>query len=303
MRDHQVSVPAATVLYQPDQDLLNGLLGPLERDGRKLYIFVNGPIEDVIEARLATLPDAVVIRSTTNVGLGAALNEIMMRAASDGFKYILLFDQDSTPSSELPELLLAQIISRDPADRPLAAVGPRLVPPQNSSYKPLPYAWSNRRKHEVYFLPTSGSLISIPVWLEVGPFRADYFIGGIDVEWGLRANGYGFASVVASDVSLVHRWGLPTDDNSRNVPQILRQSDLRKYYYIRNAVDCLRQPFAPLGWKLRYSANLAAQLIILMGARHFSKNMRNLIAQSFVAGLKGRLGPASGMNLSDSAHK
>ncbi len=286
--------PAATVLYQPDPALLDAMLSALDRDGRRLYIFANSPLDQAIQDRLAALANPVIIRSPTNVGLGAALNAILERATLDGFAHVLLLDQDSTPSPELPELLAQRFRERESAGAPLAQLGPLLVTPPHETYLPVRYAWRHAPPGAVDFLPTSGSLVSTKAWSQIGPFRADYFIAGIDVEWGFRAWSRGYASLVARDLEMVHRWGTPMPAGSARKPQILRHSDQRNYYFIRNSIDCLKQSHLPLGWKVRSGLRLAAQIAMLFYDRGGEARTRQVVGSALLAGLHNKLGPAPG---------
>ena len=286
----QALTPAATVLYHPELELLDAMLSSLDRAGRRIYIFVNSPLDRAVEDRLTGLANAVAIRSSTNVGLGAALNAILERAASDGFQNVLLLDQDSTPAPDLPEQLNQHFLKRDTPADPLAMVGPLLVPPAGHHYLPVRYAWRRKRDGAVDFLPTSGSLLSIAAWKRVGPFRADYIIAGIDVEWGFRAWSRGYASLVARDIQMVHRWGTPSDDEHPNKPQILRHSDQRIYYYLRNSVDCLKLAHIPFVWKVKNSIRLTAQIGALLYDRRLQAQTRHVIASALVAGAKKKMG-------------
>ena len=286
----QALTPAATVLYHPDLTVLDAMLSSLDRGGRQLYIFVNSPLDTASEDRLAALANSVIMRSSTNVGLGAAFNAILERATNDGVTHILLLDQDSTPAPDVPERLLEYFLERDTAALPLAALGPLLVPPVAGHYLPIRYAWRGKSDGAVDFLPTSGSLLSIAAWGRVGPFRADYFIAGIDVEWGFRAWSHGYASLVASDIQMVHRWGSAADDKHPNQPQILRHSNTRVYYYLRNSVDCLKLPHVPFGWKVKHGLRLTAQIGALLYDRRFQARTRHVIASALVAGFRKKLG-------------
>jgi rhamnosyltransferase len=286
-------VAVAIVLHEPDEVLLSELLAAIATPQRHLYIFINGPLAAAVEARLTLLDNGTIIRSGENVGQGAALNAVLKQAAHDGAAHVLLLDQDSTPNSDLPEELLRSMQKRlwPGIDLPLAVLGPLLVPPANGAYRPLRYAWRGPGRSAVHFVPTSGSLISLRAWEKVGPFRADYFIDGIDVEWGFRAWHSGFASAVEQDIQLVHRWGSPSENASKSVPQMLRQSDVRNYYYVRNAIDCLKQPHVPRRWKVRKIATLTAQIAQLLYRRRFDASVVNGVRRAILAGLRGELGP------------
>lgn len=279
---------AGTVLYRPDAAVLDGLLRPLESDGLALFVFVNGPIDAACDARLARA-GATVLRAPSNFGLGHGLNAVVMAAAEAGFSFILLFDQDSAPPPGLAGGLLAQF-ARLPAGA--AALGPRLAAPEGESFL---VPWVERRApvddgaSPVSFLPTSGTLIAIDAWERVGPFRADYFIDGIDVEWCFRAWSRGHGSYLAEDLVMMHRWGTVAAEARR--PQILRQSLTRSYYYLRNGFASLRLAHIPRLWRVKLLGRLVAQTALLLWHRRRERQARDLVLAAVAAGLSGRLGP------------
>ena len=285
---------AATVLYRPDAQVLDALLSPLEAAGVSVFVFVNGPVDAGIEQRLAR-DGIVTLRAAENIGLGAALNAVTEAAAAAGFSQILLFDQDSTPERELPEQLLAAFDrAKGTLPQPVAAIGPRLVAPPGEAYL-APWYWQRsggaERLIAVDFLPTSGTLVDLAAFRAIGPFRAGYFIDGIDVEWCFRAWAKGYACLLAEDVAMVHRWGHEAEEG-RRVPQILRQSDLRTYYYIRNTVAGFRLRHMPMRWKAKLAPRLAAQIGLLLKARRFDRAALRLVRRAISDGWRGQLGPA-----------
>lgn len=287
---------AATVLYRPDIAILDGLLAPLEAAGLRIFIFANGPLAAAVEERLARVPDLALIRSPENVGLGAGLNEMVAAAQAENFRYVLLFDQDSAPSPDLPAKLLERFeLLLQTSPTPPAALGPSLTAPEAENFLPPWYSYRpitlGPEVTAVDFLPTSGTLLSIPAFAAIGPFRADYFIDGIDVEWCFRAWANGHACARANELVMAHRWGHAADDHSRR-PQILRQPDLRSFYYLRNAIYGLRLPHLPWRWKLRTGLRLAVQSSLLLADRHFTSRARRLVRQALTDGWLGRLGPA-----------
>ena len=184
----QRTVPAAIVLYRPDALLLEKQLAALERNGRRLILYANGPLDAAIARRFARLPNAVMLGSPVNLGHGEGLNAVARQAIAEGFSHLLLLDQDSEPSSDLPERLREQLAAAEQQNGRLAAIGPLLVPPPGEGYRAIRYQWRDARRGEALFLPTSGTLLALDAFARIGAFRADYFIGGIDVEWGLRAD-------------------------------------------------------------------------------------------------------------------
>lgn len=287
-------VPAGVVLYRPDVAILTRLLGPLAQGGRPLLVFVNGPLEPACAQLLASIPTAQVLESAENVGLGAGLNAICAAAAA-GFNHVMLFDQDSEPTPEMPEQLRDRLLAQTAQGQRVACVGPLLLPPDGENYRRVRYFWrgspGDTPLAAAVFVPTSGSLICLAALAAIGPFRDDFFIGGIDVEWSFRAWSRGHACLVARDLPMPHRCGDPTDATQRPGLHFLGQSRTRRYFYIRNSVYCLRLPHIPLAWRVRSVAVMLAQTGLL--ALREAERLRNLtvISAGLRDGIFGRLGP------------
>lgn len=282
---------AAVVLYRPELDLLARQAESLR--GRTLFAFVNGPVEADILAALAPT-DVRLIPSTENVGLGRGLNGVMEAAAHDGFSHVLLLDQDSEPPAALLDALTARCLALEERDEQVAVLCPRLVPPRDGFYKPIRYEWRGKPRADglaaLDFAPTSGSLVSVAAYAAIGPFRDDFFIAGLDVEWGFRAWARGWGSYLAPDLAMPHRWGEAVSEEELGKPQILRHTPIRNYYYVRNVIATARLAHVPLRWRIRSCAGLAAQIGLL--ALKGSPGSLKPVHAGLADGLRGRLGPA-----------
>lgn len=286
--------PAAVVIYRSDHSQLSALLAGIGKE-RRVFAFLNGPPDKGIGQILAGFVNLRQIRSSRNIGLGAGLNAVMSAAREEGFTTLILFDQDSVPTTDLIDQLAERWHDLSAKGYRLAAVGTRLVVPSDQGYKAIRYAWRGKPLSSgaaaVNFLPTSSSLVSIPAWEAVGPFRADYFIGSIDVEWGFRAWSQGYQSICLLDVEMAHRWGTPVVEPGQGWrPQIVRQSDLRTFYYLRNSIDLLRQPYVPWRWRVESAIRMIGQIGVLLIWRRFNWRAFNVVCRALWAGAKGRLG-------------
>ncbi|WP_199089661.1 glycosyltransferase family 2 protein [Bosea sp. ASV33] len=282
---------AAVVLYRPDPALLTRQVEGLR--GTRFIAFANGPLEATAAAALASA-DLRLIASPDNVGLGRGLNAVMEAASEEGFTHVLLLDQDTEPTSEVLTDLAGRLRELEYAGERVAVLAPRLTPPDEGFYKPIRYEWRKGRRADdlaaVDFSPTSGSLVSVAAYRDIGPFRDDFFIAGIDVEWGFRAWSKGWSSLVATDLAIPHRWGEAVSAAELGKPQILRHAPIRNYYYARNVVAVARLGHVPLSWRFRSCAALAAQ-IGLMALRGPPGGLRPIWA-GLRDGLAGQLGPA-----------
>lgn len=282
---------AGVVLYKPDRALLakqaEGLCG------RPLFVFANGPVDAQAMAALAPA-DLRLIRSDENVGLGRGLNAVADSACREGFSHIMLLDQDSEPAPDLLDRLTTRSLSLEARGEKVAVLAPLLEPPSEGFYKPIRYERRGRPRDDglaaLDFAPTSGSLLNLAAYAAVGPFREDFFIGGIDVEWGFRAWNRGWASYLATDLTMPHRWGEAASPTEGGKPQILRHSRLRNYYYARNVVATAKLPHVPFRWRVKSCIALAGQagLLALRGQNGALEPVRAGLADGFA----DRLGQA-----------
>lgn len=282
---------AGVVLYRPDRELLARQAEGLR--GRTLFVFANGSIDADTLAVLAPA-NLRLITSEKNVGQGKGLNAVMDAAAREGFSHVMLLDQDSEPPAGLLDRLTARCLALEEQGEKIAILAPRLEPPSEGFYKPIRYEWRGpRRAHglaAVDFAPTSGSLVNIAAYAEIGPFRDDFFIAGIDVEWGFRAWDRGWGSYIATDLVMPHRWGEGVSEDEWGKPQILRHATLRNYYYARNVVVTAGLAHVPFRWRVRSCVGLVAQicLLALKGPAGSMKHAR----VGLLDGFRSRLGPA-----------
>lgn len=282
----------AVVLYAPEEVHLARMLSTGGEAGWRVFAFVNGEVDEGCEALLSRLPASDILRSPVNVGLAAGLNALADRAAAEGLTDLLILDQDSEPGPGLIAALRPLLRLEGP---PVAAAGPRLVAPEGEGYlAPRVFARGSALAEAVQpvdYLPTSGTLLSLAAWREVGPFREDFIADAVDIEWGLRAGARGYRCLMAGDVAMVHRWGGVSADRSR--PQILRLSVPRAYLYVRNTVALIGLGHVGPRWRAMQGLNLARNLAVAAMHPEVPDRGPRLKAmwRALRDGLAGRLGP------------
>jgi rhamnosyltransferase len=143
---------------------------------------------------------------------------------------------------------------------------------------------------------TSGSLLNLDAWRQVGPFREDFFIDEVDHEYAIRLRRSGWLVKVTRQVLMAHALGSPRGRQfGRWQPMISHHSALRRYYMVRNRVLLAREHigFDPrfvisqLARSLRESAT-----VVLFEPAKLSK--LGAMARGLIDGLRGRAGRAAG---------
>lgn len=222
-------VCAVVVTYHPDVTLPRRLC----REAGYIVIVDN-------HSEPSTLPllreaAGEVLVNDQNVGLATALNQGVQRAKVLGYRFVILFDQDSEPMSGIVQALM-QVYEAASKQFKVAIVGPNFI--NRGSGKPFSAATSDRSDwHVTGGVQTSGSLIPIAVFDVLGPFRDDFFIDGIDTEYALRARRHGYEIIQAHAVLMQHSAGHPQPSRFLNrTVWTTHHSPLRCYTIVRNSI-------------------------------------------------------------------
>ena len=142
-----------------------------------------------------------VVRNGRNEGLAKALNQGLARARERGASYALLLDQDSTP---LPGLVheVGRIIESCSHVR-VALVGTAPVGrPRMNRVDRHDAGWL-----DVPIVITSGTILAVSAWTQLGGFREDFFVDYVDIEFSLRARANGYRVLQSLRPGIEHRIG------------------------------------------------------------------------------------------------
>lgn len=255
---------AVVVTYQPDATALLKLLGQLNKE-TDFVVIDNGSadIERLAESITVYQRCQELLRLDDNVGLARALNIGIDWARERGCDYVFLFDQDSSPC----DLFVSRMIKacRDVAEfseRPVAAIGPRIINPQ--TMRQTPFKLFNRllrRSDRVYagagaffhadFLITSGTLLVVESVATIGAMKESYFIDNVDLEWCFRAKSMGYEIIGTDRAVLYHAIGERSANPLVRAGIMAQHNPSRTYYSSRNRIHLYRMSYSPLGWKLR----------------------------------------------------
>lgn len=291
-------VCALVVSYHPDPDKFPDILAAhAAQAGRVLVIDNASPPE--CRRWLAPLCErlgATLIANETNVGLAAAYNAGVREAERLGCDHMILFDDDTTPSPWLVEILCrtyaetgddeySRLVSCLHPD-PVGFTGPFDGPPEDG----------NIPVREVPIAISSCTFMSVADWRRIGPFREDYFIDQIDHEFCLRARAGGYRIFQAQLVGAIHPLGAKTRHRLFGVTvNTTNHSALRLYYKYRNFVDLARVHAATDVSFIFLLCRQYLKEVVVMTI--FEKRRKAKWAAIFCGlrdGLMGRLGPGPG---------
>ena len=287
---------AVIVTYQPDGDLLARLVVALGSQVDGGIVVNNGnvlPLEDDYFQR----SNFTVRHLQSNTGVATALNAGFQWVQAQNADFVITFDQDSEPASDMVARLVLAYQTLSASGQKVGAVGPQQEDRRTGRRAPFLAPISRHRRRvvpeagqtvEVDHLITSGCLVPIHVWREVGPFLDELFIDYVDIEWSLRLRHHGWHLFGVGGATLTHAIG---DQVARWWGwQFPWHSPLRHYFIFRNGTYLQKLPHVSLGWKLFDALQLAKKLVVftLVGrprAAHLGAMLHGVRD-----GLRGRMG-------------
>jgi rhamnosyltransferase len=157
-----------------------------------------------------------VLKNPRNLGIAAALNQGLQRAMDLGYTWGITLDQDSRPAAGMViRLCEAYAQMRDPER--IAILAPRIFNRglDKSTYylRPRFGPFYERARcdggilESVSTVITSGSMINLRIFQELGGYREDFFMDFVDTEYCLRARKSGYKIAVACGARLEHVLG------------------------------------------------------------------------------------------------
>ena len=290
--DTAADTAIGVTLFRPGPDQIAALLARARGGPGPVLAFENGGLPPGAGAALAQA-GITLLSAGRNVGIAAALNGLAEAAAARGARRLLLLDQDAVPAPGMEARLGAALDRLAAAGLPAAVVGPAPVAGAGHkapAYPPWKGAAARGSLVPVAFLATSGSLVDLAAFAAVGPFRADYFIDAVDLEWCFRAWARGFGCWMEAETHLAHHVGSGTIAGPLGLA-MPRQPLFRMATYLRNTAYGLRLPHLPMGWKLRQAAYLPVQAGLYWADSGFARPVLLRLVEAVRDGLAGRLGP------------
>jgi rhamnosyltransferase len=210
-----------------------------------------------------------VIHNLKNVGLGLALNVGIAEARRLGATYIVLFDQDSSPSAAFVTRMMGQleaamaVLGRRCCVGPThvddhvmnAAGGADLQAAATSTASPSGPAWQ-----EVSCLPTSGMIFPADALAPADVFAEDFFLDLVDFEWCWRLRQSGWRFLRSPEVRMFHRLG---EAERRFLGLTFHvPAPYRHYFQVRDTLRLAFRPYVPSYSKLRLIGILPLKAIV-----------------------------------------
>jgi rhamnosyltransferase len=287
-------VCAICITYHPDANLLERLLKIL-RQVPHLVVVDNGSSAAVLSMLGAFAKDdrVTLIPCNKNLGVARGLNIGVERAVKLGYAYALLLDQDTDVYEDLVAVLVA-IYQLHPDRNRLAIVGAGY---EGSEQLRIGAVNSDLQCEEVEAVITSGSLLSLKAFQNIGPFREEFFIDYVDNEYCARARKRNYLVLQSQRTLMRHAIGNPSRHRLLWVQKLTRNhSAERLYYQARNDTVLLRESgkYRSGGWRLKAlrRAVRRCKKVILFESHKVAKVFA--VLHGCCDGMRGRLGQRYG---------
>jgi len=302
MNNRRTSTPrifAVVVTYQPDEVLLARLLTALAPQVAGGVIINNGHSLPLSDEHLRQTGFAVR-HLQSNTGVATALNTGFWWAETQDIEFVITFDQDSEPASDMVAHLLGAYQELVASGQKVGAVGPVQIDRRTGRRAAFLEPISRWRRQvtpvagqtvEVDHLISSGYLVPMVAWKGVGAFFDALFIDYVDVEWSLRLRHHGWHLFGVGNATLMHSMG--DDIRQWCGRQFPWHSPLRHYFMFRNGIYLQKLPHISIGWKLFDGFQLLKRLVLFtLFGRPRSAHLRAML-RGIGDGWHSRLGPAS----------
>lgn len=283
------------VLYHPTGDFLGNLM-KASAECANVVAVDNSPEEDARLHQYLRRQGIEVIVNRNENGVAGAYNkgaEVLLGRKCD---LIFLLDQDSTIETGFFEAMIRASTALG-ADAFL--IGPKIyeialnkympvIPPGKRFPKPFRIDEQTEGIFPTLCIISSGSAISAAAYRMLGPFRNDYFIECVDVEYSLRANSREIPVYMNAAVTLRQTNGRI---EQRGKWSTTNHAPSRRYYIARNSVHCLREyrTLSGLHWLSGLLVIRQAICVLLLDSQKLRK--LTAITIGYLDGLFGRLGP------------
>lgn len=258
------NICAIIVTYHPDINIIKTI--NLIINQVKEVIIVDNNSGDNFKDMMINLinnNDIYFIYNRINLGIAKALNQGINYAILRGYTWTLLLDQDSIPYFNMVETLIDTYYNY-PIPAKLGIIG--------SNYKERNIGWDalhhkifvrKQSWYEMDHVITSGSLISLEAYNNIGPFREDFFIYFVDIEYCLRLKRHGYKVIITKNHIMSHNTG-----NAEIIKILWREVAVlnyqpeRFYYIIRNGLLlCRENLLIDTKWTLNRLYSLGKRLV------------------------------------------
>ena len=216
-----MKLAAVVVLYNPTEENINNI-NNYSDSVDKIYVVDNSEDEII---RLKNNKIVRYLKLSKNEGIAYALNLGAKNAIKDNFNYLLTLDQDTKMTSNTINKM-KEFIVKHKEDK-IGLVSPYQDIGSNESVTP--------GVEELIEVMTSGNIIDLSAYQEIGGFKDWFFIDCVDTEYCMNLNCHGYKVLRLNDLIIKHNLGeLKIHRLFGKDYYCYNHNPIRRYYIMRN---------------------------------------------------------------------
>lgn len=286
------SVCAIIITWNPSSEIYK-VLSLISPQVKEVIVVDNGSDNDKLQivSKLASrFSNVKIIQNKENLGIAQALNQGASYAFKNGHEWMITLDDNGLVQPTMVNCLLKEYGSLpESLQQQTAIVAPNIKNLKGPTHK-------NTNSFFVKATPTSGQLIKTKVWHEIGGYKEDLFISGVDHEFCLRALRHGYKTILVPWCILKATAGpRPEIKNIFGKKIIIPNYKPNRYYYMyRNELYIFKKY-----WKLApdWIVHSFYLNVVTLGKIIFFEKQKTkklfMIARGILHGLLGKYGKLS----------
>lgn len=220
-------IPATVIWYNPDTENIENIKTYIDYV-EKVYIIDNSMNNNKKLCSSLNNNKIEYVYNKKNLGIAKALNLACEKAISDGFKWILTMDQDSSFSSnDINEYFK----SFDNIEKKNTGI----FSPKHILKNDINKIRDDKKFLEIDHVMTSGNLLNLSAWEKIGRFDENLFIDEVDSEICFRMIENDYKVIQMNRIKMFHELGsLEKRNFFIKKISVLNHNYIRKYYIMRN---------------------------------------------------------------------
>ena len=217
-------VAAVVVWYEPDlTEVRKSILTYSEQVGKVFIIDNSSQSKQYIHETIALeINNSQYVPLGKNYGIAKALNVGFKLANSEGYKYVLTMDQDSSATIDMVHKLVKVMRKRQPLCG-IAAAQPDTPQRSLRVYDGIT---------EMESVIASGNLVLMEAYLKVGGFKEWLFIDYVDCWFSLDIRRAGYKIVQVNSAILIHNLGNIKQKTLMGIKMFPTNHNPVRFYYI-----------------------------------------------------------------------
>ena len=231
-----MKIAATVILYNPQSDLFNNLKS-YTNQVEEIFVIDNSPEPDISRQEKINqiFPHMTYIANKENLGIAKGLNIACTHAIAQGYDWLLTMDQDSAFENFTDYLDCFSTLSNK---NNIAITSPNISKKNVSPYT------KKCSHYNADATITSGSLLNLKLFNQIGQFEEKLFIDSVDVDYCFKAKKIGLKVLFFEKIFLKHTIGTKTlckNLFTRKLKNIKQHTPSRVYYTIRNKLYLMSQ--------------------------------------------------------------